>query len=77
MNSLDYARKNLDLSWCEILDELQGRERQAAMAVWDWACWHSEGAAPSQDRYYRRYGQEATVARINKVRVWIGLEPLT
>ena len=77
MTSLDYAKMNLDLNCFEIMDQLQGRQRQAAMAVWDWATWHSEGVAPAQDRYYRRYGQQATVDRINRVRVWIGLDPLS
>ena len=69
------ARESLSLTFDDICNgQLQGREFQIASTVWDWATWHSEGVAPAQDRYYRRYGQLATIERINKVRTWLGLE---
>ena len=75
--SQELALQSLSLSFDDIHNGyLQGRERQIATAVWDWASWHSEGVAPAQDRYYRRYGQLATIERINRVRAWLNLEAI-
>jgi hypothetical protein len=64
------------LSWEEITTTLSGLERQQALAAWQWAAYHYSSLAPCQARYWRRYGTDATIQRINKVREWLTLPPI-
>jgi hypothetical protein len=69
-----YALKHRGYSYGEICERLQGRERQAAMAVWQWSAVRFSSLGTDQDRYFKRYGAARTFERINRVRSWLGLE---
>ena len=63
-------------SWEQITQQLQGLNRQQALAIWQWAAIRYGSYGTEQERYFRRYGAEATFARINRVRSWLGLPPV-
>ena len=67
------ALRHLGRDWGEITSQLQGRERQAALAAWHWASPRFSSLGTEQDRYAKRYGVAATYARIDRVRAWLGL----
>jgi hypothetical protein len=71
-----YARSLLGYSWEQITTQLQGRKRQQALALWQWAAIRFSSYGTAQQAYFRRYGAEATFARINRVRAWLGLDPI-
>lgn len=71
----DRQKAYLGLSWDQI-NELQGRQRQQAMALWQWASPRFSSFGTEQDRYFKRYGAERTYQRINRVRAWLDLEIL-
>ena len=71
-----YALKHSGHSWSQIC-QLQGRERQAAMAVWQWSAVRFSSLGTDQDHYFKRYGAARTFERINRVRVWLGLEVIS
>jgi hypothetical protein len=64
------------LSWEQITATLSGLDRQQALATWQWAAYHYSSLAPAQERYWRRYGTNATIQRINTVRSWLNLSPI-
>ena len=64
------------LSWEQITTTVPGLERQQALATWQWATYHYSSLAPAQERYWRRYGTDATIQRINQVRSWLNLSPI-
>ena len=70
----DRQRAYLTLSYEQICNELQGYHRQQAMALWQWAAPRFSSLGTDQDRYFKRYGAEATYRRINRVRRWLRLE---
>ena len=63
----------LGLSWEQITTQLQGLERQQAMAVWQWAHYRYSSLGTAQESYARRYGVAATTRRIDRVRSWLNL----
>ena len=71
-----YALKHLGHSW-EQCCTLQGRDRQAALAVWEWSAVRFSSLGTAQDRYFKRYGAARTFERINRVRAWLGLEVIS
>jgi hypothetical protein len=75
MDQQTYAQQFLGLTWDQITSQLQGRNRQQALALWKWAAIHySETLCPDQLHYWRRYGSAATFQRIDRVRAWLGLD---
>lgn len=76
MNKPELALQFIGLSYDEI-NRLPGRmTRNQAMALWQWAAPRFSSLGTAQDRYFKRYGAAATFARINRVRAWLGLEPV-
>ena len=76
MTTPDYARQFLGLSWDDITQKLQGRQRQQAMALWQWSAPRYSSLGTEQTRYFNRYGAAQTYVRINRVRAWLGLDPV-
>lgn len=72
----DRARAVLGYSWQQATEQLQGNKRNQAMALWHWAAPRFSSLGTDQERYFKRYGAEATYQRINRVRDWLGLEIL-
>ncbi len=68
-------RAYLGLSYDQIC-QLQGRHRNQAMSLWQWASPRFSSLGTDQDRYFKRYGAAATYKRINRVRAWLGLDIL-
>ncbi len=68
-------RQFLGMTW-EDLNQLQGYKRNLGFAMWQWASPRFSSLGTEQARYFDRYGAAATFARINRVRVWLGLELL-
>ena len=66
----------LGLSWEQITTQLQGLERQQAMALWQWGHYRYSSLGTAQERYWKRYGVDATTRRIDRVRSWLNLEPI-
>ena len=75
MTNTDFQRSCLGMTWDDI-NRLQGRKRQQAMAIWQWAAPRFSSLGTEQDRYFQRYGAERTYQRINRIRAWLGLEIL-
>jgi hypothetical protein len=67
----------LGFSWEQISTQLTGLERQQAMAVWQWGHYRYSSLGTAQERHYRRYGVAATTARVDRVRSWLNLRPLS
>ena len=76
MKPQTYPRAFIGLSWEQITTQLQGRDRQQALAIWQWAAPRYSSLATAQAAYFNRYGAAATFRRINRVRAWLGLEPV-
>jgi hypothetical protein len=66
----------LGLSWEQITTQLQGLERQQAMALWQWCHYRYSSLGTAQERYWKRYGVDATTRRIDRVRSWLNLKPI-
>jgi hypothetical protein len=66
----------LGLSWEQITTQLQGLERQQAMALWQWGHYRYSSLGTAQERYWKRYGVDATTRRIDRVRSWLNLKPI-
>ena len=69
----DRHRAYLALNW-EQINNLQGYHRNQALALWQWVAPRFSSLGTDQDRYFKRYGAEATYKRINRVRRWLSLE---
>ena len=76
MKPLSFPAAFIGLSWEQITTQLQGRDRQQALAIWHWAAPRYSSLGTAQAAYFSRYGAEATYARINRVRSWLGLDPV-
>jgi hypothetical protein len=66
----------LGLSWEQITTQLQGLERQQALALWQWGHYRYSSLGTAQERYWKRYGVDATTRRIDRVRSWLNLKPI-
>ena len=73
IHATDRQRAYLGLNYDQIC-QLQGIHRNQAMALWQWASPRFSSLGTDQDRYFKRYGAEATYRRINRVRRWLRLE---
>lgn len=76
MKPLSFPAAFIGLSWEQITTQLQGKDRQQAMAIWQWAAPRYSSLATAQAAYFKRYGAAATYARINRVREWLGLDTI-
>lgn len=65
----------LGLSWEQITTQLQGNDRNQALALWQWCSPRFSSHGTAQARYWQRYGTAATYDRIDTVRQWLGLAP--
>jgi hypothetical protein len=63
------------MTWQEITSQLQGNQRNQAIALWQWCAPRFSSYGTAQARYWERYGTAATFERIDKVRQWVGLAP--
>ena len=66
----------LGMSWDQITSQLQGLERQQALAVWHWAHYRYSSVGTAQERHWRRYGVAAVTRRVDRVRSWLNLAPI-
>jgi hypothetical protein len=46
------------------------------MALWQWGHYRYSSLGTAQERYWKRYGVDATTRRIDRVRSWLNLEPI-
>jgi hypothetical protein len=63
----------LGLSWEQITSQLQGSNRQQALAIWEWSAVRFSSLGTAQEKHFKRYGAASTYARVDKVRAWLGL----
>lgn len=63
------------MSWEQITTQLQGLERQQAMALWQWAAYRYSSHGTAQEKHWRRYGVASVTRRVDRVRSWLNLQP--
>lgn len=66
----------LGMSWEQITTQLQGLERQQALAIWQWANYRYSSLGTDQERHWHRYGVESVTRRIDRVRSWLNLREI-